>query len=178
MKRTIVVGNQGAGVPGGEGRRWRCWWGLARVLGLGLLAAMPGGIQGVQAQPAAPVEARPRVERAAKLPRDWYPFRGEVAAVDVPGGKVHLKRKGGARPMGVEPATSLVRDGKAIRLDEIRIGEYLRGKVRKGEGGAEILREATVDAEPPAGRAGTAGLRRGAAPARDAVRAVELKETP
>jgi hypothetical protein len=78
--------------------------------------------------------------------RSTYPFRGEVESVD--GSQVLLAKKDGTRKVEIGSETLLERDGKAISSSEVKPGDYLRGLVRKNEGGTEVVVKASAGAKP------------------------------
>lgn len=74
--------------------------------------------------------------------KSTYPFRGEVAAVD--GKSIVLAKKSGTRPIEVSDESQIERDGAAIRLADIKPGDYLRGMLQKTDGGGEALVRASA----------------------------------
>ena len=136
------------------------------LLSLGMLVTV--SISPLQAQTTQPSPPSREVQAVAKPSRDWYPFRGEVAAVDKGGARLHLKRKQGTRPVRVETSSEVLRDGKPVPLGDIKVGEYMHGKMKRA-GGEEVVHAAVLDPEPPARQGSTRARRAPAAgrPARD-----------
>ena len=86
---------------------------------------------------------------STRLPRDWYPFRGEVVSVDAVQRTLSLHRKQGVRVVRLEEASALTRAGETIAAGDIRIGEYAHGKLRKNDQGMEEIVAAAFEPEPP-----------------------------
>ena len=113
------------------------------IVGIAEPAAVPGSAGSVKLGGAAG-------ESAARQTRDWYPFRGEVATVDPAGGTLGLKKQSGERVVRIIPTSELMRDGRTIQLADVKIGEYIHGKLHKQEAGQEVVVSAALDPEPPA----------------------------
>jgi hypothetical protein len=118
---------------------------LARILATAtsaflLVAPMNAAEKAVTGSSPAPAQESRSTQRST------YPFRGEVESVD--GSQVLLSKKDGTRKVEIGSETLLERDGKAISSTEVKPGDYLRGLVRKNEGGAEVVVKASAGTKP------------------------------
>ena len=86
----------------------------------------------------------------AKPKRDWYPFYGTVAAVDTKAKTVSLKKKEGERVLQTDAKTTLEQNGKTATLADIKVGNYLHGKLHKNATGEEVVTDAKIELEAPA----------------------------
>ena len=109
------------------------------------LAALVLGVAGsmAAAEATAPGAAVKTSEtRRMSARKSTYPFRGEVAAVE--GKSIVLAKKSGTRPIEVADDSVIERDGAAIRLDDVKPGDYLRGMLQKTDSGGESLVRASA----------------------------------
>ena len=109
------------------------------------LAALVLGVAGsmAAAEATAPGAAVKTSEtRRMSARKSTYPFRGEVAAVE--GKSIVLAKKSGTRPIEVADDSVIERDGAAIRLDDVKPGDYLRGMLQKTDSGGEALVRASA----------------------------------
>ena len=109
------------------------------------LAALVLGVAGSMAAaeattPGAVIKTNETRRMSAR--KSTYPFRGEVAAVE--GKSIVLAKKSGTRPIEVADDSLIERDGAAIRLDDVKPGDYLRGMLPKTDSGAETLVRASA----------------------------------
>jgi hypothetical protein len=86
----------------------------------------------------------------AKAKRDWYPFGGLVASVDLQAKTVSLKRKTGARILRLDAKSLIEIDGRPGYLANVRVGSYAHGKLHKDAAGNEVITSARFDKEKPA----------------------------
>lgn len=126
---------------------------LASLIAAALLAAAPSFTQAAEPAAAPPAPA-PATEKARspgkpKAKRDWYPFRGEVAAVDRKAMTVALKKQEGERLLQVDSKTTFTRAGKPITLGDIKVGEYAHGKLHKNAKGQEVITDSAFDPSAP-----------------------------
>ena len=75
------------------------------------------------------VAAKTSETRRMSARKSMYPFRGEVAAVE--GKSIVLAKKSGTRPIEVSEESLIERDGAAVRLDDVKPGDYLLGMLQK-----------------------------------------------
>ena len=107
------------------------------VLALGMAVQITAAEAPASASAAKTSEARRMSAR-----KSTYPFRGEVAAVD--GKSIVLAKKSGTRPIEVSDESLIERDGAAIRLADVKPGDYLRGMLQKTDAGGEALVRASA----------------------------------
>jgi hypothetical protein len=74
-----------------------------------------------------------------------YPFRGEVVSADKDAVSL-ARKKNGPRALVVAADSLLERDGQPVRWEDLKAGETLRGLLRKGADGKEVVVKATVGA--------------------------------
>lgn len=115
---------------------------IVRRLALALVAlGMAVQINAAEA-PAPGSAAKTSEVRRMSARKSTYPFRGEVAAVD--GKSIVLAKKSGTRPIEVSDESLIERDGAAIRLADVKPGDYLRGMLQKTDAGGEALVRASA----------------------------------
>ncbi len=93
-------------------------------------------------------EAKDSTEKT-KAKRDWYPFGGIVAAVDVQAKTISLKKKEGARVLKLDAKSTLEINGKPTMLGSVKVGDYAHGKLHKDSAGNEVITAAKFDKEAP-----------------------------
>jgi hypothetical protein len=109
------------------------------------LAALVLGVAGSMAAAEATTPgaaAKTSETRRMSARKSTYPFRGEVAAVE--GKSIVLAKKSGTRPIEVSEESLIERDGAAVRLNDVKPGDYLRGMLQKTEAGGEVLVRASA----------------------------------
>jgi hypothetical protein len=84
-----------------------------------------------------------------KAKRDWYPFGGIVASVDVQAKTVSLRKKEGVRVLKLDAKSTLEINGKPALLGSVKIGDYAHGKLHKDSAGSEVITAAKFDKEAP-----------------------------
>lgn len=87
--------------------------------------------------PANPAVATSAAAPAKTKPRDSYPFRGRIAALDATAKTLTLEGKGIPRRVQLTDQTRILRDGSAIALQDLKAGEQVGGTLRKSSGGLE-----------------------------------------
>jgi hypothetical protein len=88
-------------------------------------------------------------EEKGKAKRDWYPFGGIVASVDLQGHTIALKKKQGQRLLRIEEKSKLEIQGKSAALGSVKVGDYAHGKLHKDSAGSEMIISAKFDKEAP-----------------------------
>lgn len=78
-----------------------------------------------------------------------YPFRGTVESIDINAKSIHLDGKKAERVLHINDQTTLEKDGKPAKLEEIAVGDYAKGLVSKPDGSREILVKGTFGPKPP-----------------------------
>jgi hypothetical protein len=88
---------------------------------------------------AAPLTTPPaEIERPAKgTKRETYPFRGVIAAIDVPAKRLTLEGKQMRRVILVSEHTRFEKQGQPALLADLKIGEPVGGTLRKTSAGHE-----------------------------------------
>lgn len=89
------------------------------------------------------------VTETPKAKRDWYPFYGTVAAVDQKAKTISLKKKEGERVLKLGDKSELEINGKPATIADVKVGNYAHGTLNKDSSGAEIIKAAKFDKEPP-----------------------------
>jgi len=81
--------------------------------------------------------------------KSMYPFRGTIASIDVKSATVGLARQeGGDRILRIGADTALSRDGTDIVLENLKTGDYLRGRVERQPNGDEVIVKASAGNKP------------------------------
>lgn len=83
-----------------------------------------------------------------KLKREWFPFHGEVTAVNKSANVISLKKQGGDRQIRLDPKSDLLKGGKAASLADVKPGDYVHGKLHKDATGNEVIESANIQAGP------------------------------
>jgi hypothetical protein len=112
--------------------------------------AVPPASSAAPVTPAAPTEPAKPAKAATKPKRDWYPFHGEVTAVDKDAMTITLKRQEGARVLHMDSSSQLARADKPLILADVKIGEHAQGKLRRNKQGEEVIASASFTNEAPA----------------------------
>jgi hypothetical protein len=113
-----------------------------------LVLSLVGGRPALAADPAT---VRPQnATEKVKAKRDWYPFGGIVASMDLQAKTVSLKRKTGARVLRLDAKSLIEIDGRPGYLVNVRVGSYAHGKLHKDAAGNEVITSAKFDKERPA----------------------------
>ena len=86
---------------------------------------------------------------AGKTHRDWYPFGGIIASVDMQANTISLKKKKGERVLLLDPKSQLEINGKPVTLQSVKVGDYAHGKLHKDVSGKEVITAAKFDKERP-----------------------------
>jgi hypothetical protein len=98
----------------------------------------------------AAADPAPAPGQSARKPSGHsYPFRGTVESIDVTAKTIHLDGKKAERVLQVTDQTTLEKDGKPAKLEEIAAGDYAKGLVSKPDGNREILVKGTFGPKPP-----------------------------
>ena len=92
--------------------------------------------------PKAPVAA------PKKPSGSTYPFRGTVESVNLNTRTITLEGKKSERVLHVTADTTLEKDGKPAKLEEVAPGDYAKGLVNRPDGTREILVKATLGPKP------------------------------
>lgn len=81
--------------------------------------------------------------------KSMYPFRGTIASVDVKAATVGIARQeGGDRILRISAETALSRDGTDIALENLKAGDYLRGRLERQPNGDEVIIKANAGTKP------------------------------
>lgn len=123
-----------------------------------LSSAMAGPL--VAAESTASVgTAKTSEARRMSARKSTYPFRGEVAAVE--GKSIVLAKKSGTRPIEVSEESLIEREGAAVRLEDVKPGDYLRGMLQKTDAGGELLVRASAGGkyDKPLAKSGKSGAK-------------------
>ena len=98
----------------------------------------------------APAPAADTAKKAAvKKKRDWYPFVGQVVAVNTTAKTVILKKAEGERVLRLDGSSTLSSRGKVATLADIKVGDYAHGKLHKNGRDEEVITDAKFDLEAP-----------------------------
>lgn len=92
--------------------------------------------------PKAPAAA------AKKASGSTYPFRGTVEAVNATARTITLEGKKSERVLHVTAETTLEKDGKPAKLEEVAPGDYAKGLLTKPDGNRELVVKATLGPKP------------------------------
>lgn len=92
--------------------------------------------------PKAPAAA------AKKASGSTYPFRGTVEAVNATARTITLEGKKSERVLHVTAETTLEKDGKPAKLEEVTPGDYAKGLLTKPDGNRELVVKATLGPKP------------------------------
>lgn len=95
---------------------------------------------------AAPTDATTKAKKAKK---DWYPFWGEVSAINKSAMTVSLKKQEGTRVIHLDSKSELARLGKPATLGDVKPGDYAHDKLHKNKAGEEVITAAKFDLERP-----------------------------
>ncbi len=87
--------------------------------------------------------------KAKKAKKDWYPFWGEVSAINKTAMTVSLKKQEGTRVIHLDSKSELARLGKSAALGDVKPGDYAHGKLHKNKAGQEVITAAKFDLERP-----------------------------
>lgn len=122
---------------------------LGRLFLAGLLILVLGSEPALRAAGQASAKTQNATEKV-KAKRDWYPFGGIVASIDLQTKTVSLKRKTGARVLRLDAKSLIEIDGRPGYLANVRVGSYAHGKLHKDAAGNEVITSARFDKEKPA----------------------------
>lgn len=92
--------------------------------------------------PKAPAAA------AKKASGSTYPFRGTVESVNATARTITLEGKKSERVLHVTAETTLEKDGKPAKLEEVAPGDYAKGLLTKPDGNRELVVKATLGPKP------------------------------
>lgn len=87
--------------------------------------------------------------KAKKAKKEWYPFWGEVSAINKAAMTVSLKKGEGTRIIHLDSKSELARLGKPATLNDVKPGDYAHGKMHKNKAGEEVITAAKFDLERP-----------------------------
>ena len=98
---------------------------------------------------AADTDAPKAPGAAAKKPSgSTYPFRGTVEAVNVTARTIALDGKKAGRVLHVTSDSTLEKDGKPAKLEEVAAGDYAKGLLTRPDGTRELVVKATLGPKP------------------------------
>lgn len=85
---------------------------------------------------------------AKKASGSTYPFRGTVEAVNATARTITLEGKKAERVLHVTAESTLEKDGKPAKLEEVAPGDYAKGLLTKPDGTRELVVKATLGPKP------------------------------
>jgi len=85
---------------------------------------------------------------AKKASGSTYPFRGTVEAVNTTTRTITLEGKKSERVLHITAESTLEKDGKPAKLEEIAPGDYAKGLLTKPDGNRELVVKATLGPKP------------------------------
>jgi hypothetical protein len=112
------------------------------VCAVGVLSSAMAAPLAAAESTAAVATGKTSEARRMSARKSTYPFRGEVAAVE--GKSIVLAKKSGTRPIEVSDESLIEREGAAVRLEDVKPGDYLRGMLQKTDAGGEVLVRASA----------------------------------
>lgn len=116
---------------------------------INLLVAAVCAAQVTTSTLAAQADAPKAPAAAARKPSgSSYPFRGTVEAVNLNARTITLEGKKSERVLHVTAETTLEKDGKPAKLEEVAPGDYAKGLVTRPDGEREVLVKATLGPKP------------------------------
>lgn len=116
---------------------------------INLLVAAVCAAQVATSTLAAEADAPKAPAAAARKPSgSSYPFRGTVEAVNLNARTITLEGKKSERVLHVTAETTLEKDGKPAKLEEVAPGDYAKGLVTRPDGTREVLVKATLGPKP------------------------------
>lgn len=98
---------------------------------------------------AVEADAPKAASSAARKPSgSTYPFRGTVEAINPGARTITLEGKKSERVLHVTPESTLEKDGKPAKLEEVAPGDYAKGLLTRPDGSREIVVKATLGPKP------------------------------
>ena len=90
-------------------------------------------------------------EKPAKKKRAFFPFRGQIKAVDAEKGSLSLNSTKGKpdRVFVIAKEAKLTLDGKAAKLADIKAGMYVGGRAKRAEGKPDEAHTVNVKTKKP-----------------------------
>lgn len=114
-----------------------------------LLVAAACAAQFTTATLAADKDAPKAPSSAAKKPSgSSYPFRGVVESVNVTARTITLDGKKAERVLHVTAESTLEKDGKPAKIEEVTPGDYAKGLLTRPDGARELIVKATLGPKP------------------------------
>ena len=96
-------------------------------------------------------DKKPDKEKPAKKKRAFFPFRGQIKAVDAEKGSFSLNSAKGKpdRVFVIAKEAKLTLDGKAAKLADIKAGMYVGGRAKRAEGKPDEAHTVNVKTKKP-----------------------------